>query len=101
MMMRRRIIRKASKEALTLVNKYGFVMSDEYSERILDFYSEYVTGLAEVACNRSRYDELSRYLMRMSQYAGGKERVSQLVLDWMEMYPTRKVMCDMLREYRC
>ncbi len=88
------------KDKLSLVNKYGLALTEEYSEQILGFYSELVSRLAETACNRSRYDELSRYLMRMSQYTGGKARVSQLAAEWMEMYPTRKVMCEILERYR-
>lgn len=84
------------KDKLNLVNKYGFSLADKYSEQILDFYSEFVSSLAKVACNRSRYDEMNRYLMRMSQFAGGKERVRHLALEWIEMYPTRKVMVQML-----
>ena len=89
------------KDKLELVNKYGFALLEDYSGQILDFYSEYVTGLAEVACNRSRYDALDRYLMRMSQYIGGKDRVRQLALDWIESYPTRKVMVQMLEGHWC
>ncbi len=83
-------------EKLILINKYGFALSEAYSEAILDFYSAFVSKLAEAACNRSRYDELSRYLMRMAQFSGGKERVRQLAWDWITLYPTRKVMVQML-----
>lgn len=87
------------KDKLSLVNKYGFALTDDYSGQILDFYTEFVSGLAEVACNRSRYDELSRYLMRMSQFYGGRERVRKLAFEWIGMYPTRKVMVEMLQRY--
>ena len=88
------------KDKLGLVNKYGFALEGDYSEHILDFYTEFVSGLAESACNRSRYDELNRYLMRMSQYPGGEERVGRLALEWIDKYPTRKVMVKMLQGYR-
>ena len=88
------------KDKLGLMNKYGFALEGDYSEHILDFYAEFVSGLAESACNRSRYDELNRYLMRMSQYPGGEERVRRLALEWIDKYPTRKVMVKMLQGYR-
>lgn len=88
------------KDKLGLMNKYGFALEGDYSEHILDFYAEFVSGLAEYACNRSRYDELNRYLMRMSQYPGGEERVRRLALEWIDKYPTRKVMVKMLQGYR-
>ncbi len=87
------------KDKLELVNKYGFAMAEGYSGEILEFYSEYVSELAEYACNRARYDELVRYLMRMSQYSGGKDCIRRLVWEWMEEYPTRKVMGEVLREF--
>ena len=87
------------KDKLSLLNKYGFALGDDYYKEILDFYSEFVSELAEAACNRARYDELSRYLMRMSQFKGGRQRVRQLALEWTGMYPTRKVMVEMLGKY--
>ena len=83
---------------LNLLNKYGFALEDSYSAEVLDYYSHFVSELAEYACNRSRYEELRRYLMRMSQYPGGQQRVRQLASQWIELYPTRKVMVQMLRE---
>ena len=87
------------KDKLSLLNKYGFALGDDYSEEILDFYSEFVSELAEAACNRARYDELNRYLMRMSQFKDGRQRICQLALEWTRMYPTRKVMVEMLQKY--
>ena len=45
------------KDKLSLVNKYGFALKDEYSEQILDFYSEYVSMLADAACNQHIFDQ--------------------------------------------
>ncbi len=88
----------AQKDKLVFLNKYGFLLADDYSEFILDYYSQFVSGLAETVCNRARYNELHSYLMRMAQYSGGKKMVRQLALKWIDMYPTRKVMVQMLEE---
>ena len=90
---------REQKNRINLLNKYGFALADSYSAEVLDYYSQFVSELAEYACNRSRYDELRRYLMRMSQYPGGQQRVRQLVTQWIELYPTRKVMVQMLQEF--
>ena len=86
------------KDKLSLVNKYGIVLSELYSKEILDFYTDYVSELAQYACNRSRYDELIRYLMRMSQYQGGEKTARRLSAEWIAKYPTRKVM---VKELSC
>lgn len=88
----------SQKDKLSLINKYGIVLSEKYSEPILDFYNQHVSELAEDARNRSAYDVITRYLMRMTQYTGGKERVRRLALDWIDKYPTRKVMIQELRK---
>lgn len=90
---------REQKNKINLLNKYGFALEDLYSAKVLDYYSQFVTDLAKYACNRSRYDELRRYLMRMSQYPGGQQRVRQLAAQWIDLYPTRKVMVQMLQEF--
>ena len=84
------------KDKLKLVNKYGFLMAREYSDKILDFYKDYTSRLAEAACNRSRYEELIGYLLRMRHYEGGNDLVTSLCKEWRYKYPTRKVMVEEL-----
>ena len=90
---------REQKDRINFLNKYGFALEESYSSEVLEYYSEFVSELAKYACNRSRYDELRRYLMRMSQYPGGQQRVRQLAAQWIDLYPTRKVMVQMLQEF--
>ena len=83
---------------LTLLNKYGFLLAEDYSEPILQEYCKYASSLADYARNRSNYDELIRYLRRMQQYKGGYELVRTLCREWISKYPTRKVMVQELRK---
>jgi len=83
---------------LTLLNKYGFLLAEDYSEPILQEYCKYISSLADYARNRSNYDELIRYLRRMQQYKGGYELVRTLCREWISKYPTRKVMVQELRK---
>ena len=101
------------KNRLNYLNKYGFLLAEEYSGPILQEYFTYVSGIAENARNRSAYDEsgiaenarnrsaydeLIRYLKRMQQYTGGTEIVQNLCKTWILIYPTRKVMVQELGE---
>ena len=83
---------------LELINKYGFLLAEKYSAEILDYYSQYISDLAEVACNRSRYDNMKRYLLRMAQYPGGEQLARCISAQWEAMYPTRKVMIQEMRK---
>ena len=62
---------------LNYLNKYGFLLAEEYAGPILQEYFAYVSGIAEHARNRSAYDELIRWILK---------------------YPTRKVMVQELGE---
>ena len=86
------------KNRLNYINKYGFLLAEEYSGPILREYFTYVSGIAENARNRSAYDELIRYLKRMWQYTDGTEIVQNLCKTWILKYPTRKVMVQELGE---
>lgn len=89
----------SSKNKLAQCNKYGFLLAEKYSEQILDVYQCYVLELADTARSRSAYDELIRYLKRMQQYDGGREMVQSLCDEWIEKYPTRRVMVQELSEF--
>ena len=82
---------------LNLFNKYGFLLVENHSDPILREYCKYVSSLADYARNRSSYDELIRYLKRMQQYKDGPEIVRELCREWINRYPTRKVMIQELR----
>jgi len=83
-------------EQIKYLNQYGFLLGEDYSEEILAVYQKYVSELASYARNRANYETLIRYLLRMQQYKGGKELVEDLCKNWIEMYPTRKVMVSEL-----
>ena len=83
---------------LNLLNKYGFLLAEDYSEPILHEYHDYISSVADYARNRSSYDELVRYLKRMQQYIGGRDMVRNLCREWIAKYPTRKVMVQELQK---
>lgn len=88
----------AQKDKLSLINRYGFLLPEKYSGLILDFYSQFVSGLVAGARSRSAYEGVIRYLMRMSKYKGGAETAKKLALDWIGRYHTRKVLVQELRD---
>lgn len=88
-----------AEQKLPLINKYGFLLAAQYSEQVLEVYRDHVKALAVNARNKSSYDELTRYLLRMQQYRGGNEMVRSLCLEWMVKFPTRKVMMGELSRF--
>lgn len=88
----------ADSKSIDLLNKYGFLFVEDYSTEILETYKSYVIRLAEDACNRRRYEELTGYLRRMKKYKGGNKIINELVRDWTGQYATRKVMVDELQK---
>ena len=89
----------ADNSIISLLDKYGFLLAENYSKDVLGVYSEYVSSLADAACNRARYNTLIEYLRRMQQYKGGSELVSGLAKQWINTYPTRRVMVEELNKF--
>ena len=82
-----------------LCNKYFPFFRDTHSDVILAEYEELVRGLAQEARNAKRYRELDYYLSLMQTYPGGDSLVAKLAEQWVDLYPTRKVMVQMLEKY--
>lgn len=89
----------AQDNRLHLLNKYGYLLADAYSDQILPEYIRHVSFIAERARNTASYNELTEYLKRMQQYNGGSETVQNLCREWMQKYPTRKIMCLELQKF--
>ena len=83
------------------INKYGMLLADQHAEQILNIYREYVDNYAQSARNRHNYGVLSSYLRRMRQYPSGDKLVRSLCRNWINRYPTRKVMVEELRKELC
>ena len=96
----RLIMQENQERQIDHLNQFGFLLAEDYSEEILSVYREYVSQLASYARNRTSYELLTRYLLRMQQYTGGKELVEKLCETWIAKYPTRKVMVSELRKLR-
>ena len=77
------------------------LLADQHAEQILNIYREYVDNYAQSARNRHNYGVLSSYLRRMRQYPSGDKLVRSLCRNWINRYPTRKVMVEELRKELC
>lgn len=82
-----------------LLDRYGFILASDHASDILAAYEGWIRPIAEAAKSNSRYDEITYYLQRMLHYDGGRELVNSLVKEWIESYPTRKVMVQRLKEF--
>ena len=92
------IMHEEQEERIKYLDRYGFKLAGEFSEEILNTYGEYVSEIASYARNRSSYEILIRYLLRMQQYDGGEELVKKLCKTWITQYPTRKLMVSELEK---
>ena len=86
------------KPEITLLDRYGHLLAKDHSEEILQIYEQYVRNIAEHARNRYAYDQLTDCLCRMQSYSGGMNVTGRLIAEWIETYPTRKLMVAELKK---
>ena len=86
------------KPEITLLDRYGHLLAKDHSEEILQIYEQYVRNIAEHARNRYAYDQLTDWLCRMQSYSGGMNVTGRLIAEWIETYPTRKLMVAELKK---
>lgn len=87
-------------EDLEMVKRYEKELIPRYPEEILKIYETELQKLADMARNRSRYDELIRYLKRVGQFPGGDGLVKKLIHVWQRTYSTRRLMVRELENLR-
>ena len=84
---------------IPVLDRYGPLLAEEHSAEILNIYEKHVRSIAEQVRNRSGYGRLTDYLSRMQIYPGGKDLTSRLASEWIDAYPTRKLMVKELEAF--
>lgn len=84
---------------IKLLNRYGFLLAEDYATDVLSAYETWIRPIAETARSNARYDEITDYLRRMLHYEGGADLVKSLAKEWSVSYPSRKVMVQRLEEF--
>lgn len=89
----------AEEQEISLLDRYGFLLADDYGTEILMAYEKYVSEVASTVRNESGYRRLIGYMNRMCHYEGGREATKRLAEEWRAAYPTRRVMVKELTEF--
>lgn len=72
-------------------------LAQDYSNELIDFYSERITNYVEKYMGRDNYQTACRYLRRM-QKLGGNEQANELIELFRKQYPQRKALMDELNK---
>ena len=84
---------------MNLIDQFGKYTGTEHARDMLLVFEKYVWDLAREARNNSAYDRLQHYLNSMCEYEGGSELTAGLAARWVSLYPTRRAMVRMLKDY--
>ncbi len=84
-----------NKEHLHFVDEFANYLSNEYPDKILDYYEGGVRAIAKNT-GRNFYNEISRYLKKMKKFKGGEDKVKSIIYDFRNTYKNRKAMMEIL-----
>lgn len=70
-------------------------LAKDYSDELIELYSERITNYVEKYLGRNNYQTACRYLRRMKKL-GGNEKVNELIEVFRKQYPQRKALIDEL-----
>lgn len=73
-------------------------MKEKFPEQVRDLYISYLHREAETASDRNRYRELMKYLKKISEYPGGREKAVGIAENWRAKYYRRRAMMDEMRK---
>ena len=77
--------------------RYENILKDHFPEETRDVFFGYVRIRMDGASTRNEYAELAKRLVKLCEYQGGEEMVSELVLEWRVKYKRRSAMLDELK----
>ena len=77
--------------------RYENILKAHFPEETRDVFFGYVRRRMDGASTRNEYAELAKRLVKLCDYPGGEEMVSELVLEWRVKYKRRSAMLDELK----
>lgn len=75
-------------------------LKDKYPDEMLDIYEKFARGRMRMANERRLYKEVVEFTKGMLKYTGGRERVDQLIEEWIVEYKHRPAMFDELEKLK-
>ena len=79
-----------------LLHQYTHVLNDEYSEKLIQLYREFVEKQAESTGSRKHYYQIVEELRIMKSITGGDKVVDEIIKKWKIQYKNRSAMLDEL-----
>lgn len=79
-----------------LLHQYTRVLNDEYPEKLIQLYREFVEKQAESTGSRKHYYQIVEELRIMKSITGGDKVVDEIIKKWKIQYKNRSAMLDEL-----
>lgn len=79
-----------------LLHQYTHVLNDEYPEKLIQLYREFVEKQAESTGSRKHYYQIVEELRIMKSITGGDKVVDEIIKKWKIQYKNRSAMLDEL-----
>lgn len=79
-----------------LLHQYTHVLNDEYPEKLIQLYREFVEKQAESTGSRKHYYQIVEELRIMKSITGGDKVVDEIIKKWKIQYKNRSTMLDEL-----
>jgi len=80
------------------MDKYVKILSKTVPDRVIKFYTDFVTKEMERASDRKHYKDLVKYLKTMSFCEDGKSNAKKIAEGWKVVYRRRTALLDELRK---
>ena len=81
---------------LNYVFKYENILKDDYSQELLQKYTDELNKMITYTANRKKYKEWVMILRKMTKLKDGDKAVQDIVKNWKIMYSKRKAMMEEL-----
>lgn len=93
-----RLLKALADCPIETVDIYRAELQDLYPMELLEMYMRHLNMLGKRHACRPVYEEMQRYLHTAAGIPGGREPVRNLIYDWIDRFPTRRVMLEMMYE---
>jgi hypothetical protein len=87
-------------QPVEMMDRYRMKLKDLYPDALSTYYAKYLDRISCRYGNLALYRTMRTYLNILAGIPGGISKANSLIDSWMERYPTRKAMQEMLREVK-
>ena len=80
------------------IDEYERILKEKFPEQVRDIYIMYLHKEAGKSTDRKQYRHLMKYLKKIKEYPGGKEKTGEIANEWKVKYRRRSAMMDELQK---